>query len=131
MAPKDKKGAQPRSAHYSSHIRVSCVRRCCCRGRVPLLLSPHRVTYASCLHSSTPATNLTTHPPLTTPQPLHAQVLNVDNATAAPSLLLFFDKERYLFNAGEGIQRHFIEYKQRMKKVRVVGSCGDGRVIQL
>jgi ribonuclease Z len=44
----------------------------------------------------------------------------VDNATAAPSVLLFFDKDRYLFNAGEGIQRHFIEHKQRLKKVHVV-----------
>jgi ribonuclease Z len=43
----------------------------------------------------------------------------VDNATAAPSVLLFFDKDRYLFNAGEGIQRHFIEHKQRLKKVKV------------
>lgn len=45
------------------------------------------------------------------------QVVNVDNSTAAPSVLLFFDQHRYLFNAGEGIQRHFIEHKQRMNKV--------------
>lgn len=49
------------------------------------------------------------------------QVLNVDNVTAAPSVLLFFDKDRYLFNAGEGIQRHFIEHKQRLKKVMQLG----------
>lgn len=47
----------------------------------------------------------------------HLRVMNVDNATAAPSVLLFFDRERYLFNAGEGIQRHFFEHKQRLKKV--------------
>lgn len=46
-----------------------------------------------------------------------AQVYNVDNSTASPSVLLFFDKQRYLFNAGEGIQRHLIEYKQRLQKV--------------
>jgi ribonuclease BN (tRNA processing enzyme) len=46
------------------------------------------------------------------------QVLNVDNATASPSVLLFFDQgERYLFNAGEGLQRHMREYKVRYSKV--------------
>jgi hypothetical protein len=50
-------------------------------------------------------------------------VLNVDNATAAPSVLLFFDNNRYLFNAGEGIQRHFTEHKQRMKKVWQYPQC--------
>jgi hypothetical protein len=43
--------------------------------------------------------------------------MNVDNSTAAPSVLLLFDKQRYLFNAGEGIQRHFIEHKQRLSRV--------------
>jgi hypothetical protein len=38
-------------------------------------------------------------------------------------VLLFFDNNRYLFNAGEGIQRHFIEHKQRMKKVRQYPHC--------
>lgn len=45
------------------------------------------------------------------------QVLNVDNSTASPSVLLVLDSKRYLFNAGEGIQRHFIEYKQSLKQV--------------
>lgn len=45
------------------------------------------------------------------------QVLNVDNATAAPSVLLSSDKERFLFNAGEGIQRHFSQHKQKPTKV--------------
>ena len=46
------------------------------------------------------------------------QVLNVDNATASPSVLLFFDQgERYLFNAGEGLQRHMRECKVRYSKV--------------
>lgn len=40
------------------------------------------------------------------------------NGTASASVLLFFDKERYLFNAGEGLQRLMREYKQRMAKVR-------------
>jgi hypothetical protein len=50
------------------------------------------------------------------------QVMNIDNSTAAPSVLLLFDKQRYLFNAGEGIQRHFIEHKQRLSRV----SARDG-----
>ncbi|WIA31762.1 hypothetical protein OEZ86_002634 [Tetradesmus obliquus] len=47
----------------------------------------------------------------------HLQVLNVDNSTASPSVLLVLDSKRYLFNAGEGIQRHFIEYKQSLKQI--------------
>ncbi|KAF8070965.1 TRZ4 [Scenedesmus sp. PABB004] len=50
----------------------------------------------------------------------HAQVFNVDNRTASPSVLLTFDSARYLFNAGEGIQRHFIEYKQKMNRITTV-----------
>jgi ribonuclease BN (tRNA processing enzyme) len=50
----------------------------------------------------------------------HAQVLNVDNSTASPSVLLVLDNKRYLFNAGEGIQRHFIEYKQKMRQITSV-----------
>lgn len=49
--------------------------------------------------------------------PAVLQVLNVDNATAAPSVLLQLERQRYLFNAGEGIQRHFIEHKMKLKKV--------------
>jgi len=47
----------------------------------------------------------------------YLQVLNVDNSTAAPSLLLFFDGECYLFNVGEGMQRHLREYKVATGKV--------------
>ncbi len=47
----------------------------------------------------------------------NAQVLNVDNESASASVLLFFNQERYLFNAGEGLQRHMREYKVRMGKV--------------
>jgi ribonuclease Z len=49
----------------------------------------------------------------------------VDNSTASPSVLLFFDTSRYLFNAGEGIQRHFIEHKARMNKARNAHSLFD------
>lgn len=44
----------------------------------------------------------------------------MDNSTASPSVLLFFDKQRYLFNAGEGIQRHLIEYRKKMQKVTYI-----------
>ncbi|WIA11634.1 hypothetical protein OEZ85_011737 [Tetradesmus obliquus] len=50
----------------------------------------------------------------------HLQVFNVDNSTASPSVLLVLDNKRYLFNAGEGIQRHFIEYKQKMRQITSV-----------
>ncbi|KXZ55190.1 hypothetical protein GPECTOR_3g335 [Gonium pectorale] len=45
------------------------------------------------------------------------QVLAVDIDHTSPSVLLFFDKERYLFNAGEGIQRLFREHKIKIKQV--------------
>jgi ribonuclease BN (tRNA processing enzyme) len=53
------------------------------------------------------------------------QVINVDNSTASPSVLLVLDNKRYLFNAGEGIQRHFIENKQKMRQVGSSSSRGD------
>ncbi|KAG2496087.1 hypothetical protein HYH03_005690 [Edaphochlamys debaryana] len=45
------------------------------------------------------------------------QVLPLDIDHTSPSILLFFDKERYLFNAGEGIQRLFREHKLKIKQV--------------
>jgi len=56
---------------------------------------------------------------------LTIQVLNVDNSTASPSVLLFTDKERYLFNAGEGIQRHFLEYRLKINKVAVAAAAAS------
>ncbi|KAL6762208.1 hypothetical protein V8C86DRAFT_2522363 [Haematococcus lacustris] len=47
----------------------------------------------------------------------YVQVLATDVDHNSPSLLLFLDKEgRYLFNAGEGLQRMFRENKLRMQK---------------
>jgi hypothetical protein len=47
-----------------------------------------------------------------------AQVLALDVDHTSPSLLLFLDKERYLFNAGEGIQRLFREHRKKITEVR-------------
>ncbi|GFH16359.1 uncharacterized protein HaLaN_12762, partial [Haematococcus lacustris] len=48
----------------------------------------------------------------------YVQVLATDVDHNSPSLLLFLDKEgRYLFNAGEGLQRMFRENKLRMQKL--------------
>lgn len=55
-----------------------------------------------------------------------AQVLNVDNSCASASLLLFFDQERYIFNVGEGMQRHMREYKVNLQKVGWGGDCRRG-----
>ncbi|GBF96657.1 hypothetical protein Rsub_09290 [Raphidocelis subcapitata] len=46
------------------------------------------------------------------------QILNADNSTASPSVLLVFDSERYMFNCGEGLQRLASESKARLTKVR-------------
>ncbi|KAJ3339301.1 hypothetical protein HDU93_008408 [Gonapodya sp. JEL0774] len=45
----------------------------------------------------------------------HAQLLSAHSADSSPSLLLSFDTARYLFNAGEGIQRIAIsEHKKNL-----------------
>ena len=65
---------------------------------------------ADALQFSTPRT--------TGPTPL-PQVLASDVEGHSPSLMLFIDKEgRYLFNAGEGLQRIMRERKLKMQKVR-------------
>lgn len=58
-------------------------------------------------------------PPLATladGAPAAAQVIVPDSAHTAPSVLLVFDKERYLFNAGEGLQRIFCQHRLRVSK---------------
>jgi ribonuclease Z len=45
------------------------------------------------------------------------QVLGTDNGDASPSILVFFDNHRYLFNVGEGAQRFCLEHKVRIAKV--------------
>eukprot|EP00198_Chlamydomonas_reinhardtii_P000339 XP_001689674.1 RNase Z-like protein [Chlamydomonas reinhardtii] len=45
------------------------------------------------------------------------QVLPMDIEHTSPAVLLFFDKERYLFNAGEGIQRLFREHRLKIRQV--------------
>ncbi|GLC37922.1 hypothetical protein PLESTF_000610300 [Pleodorina starrii] len=47
----------------------------------------------------------------------YLQVLSVDVDHTSPSVLLFFNNERYLFNAGEGIQRLFREHKIKITQI--------------
>jgi hypothetical protein len=55
------------------------------------------------------------------PPPLlpRLQVLGVgtDTGTSVPSVLLFFDRQRFLFNAGEGFQRFCVEHRIKLAKV--------------
>ena len=50
------------------------------------------------------------------------QVLGVgsDTGCTVPSALLFFDRHRYLFNAGEGFQRFCVEHKVKLTKITSV-----------
>jgi ribonuclease Z len=50
------------------------------------------------------------------------QILGVgnDTATSTPSALLFFDRQRYLFNAGEGFQRFCVEHRLKLARVSAV-----------
>ncbi|GIL91146.1 hypothetical protein Vretifemale_18806, partial [Volvox reticuliferus] len=47
----------------------------------------------------------------------YLQVLALDIDHTSPSVLLFFNNERYLFNAGEGIQRLFREHKIKISQI--------------
>jgi len=52
----------------------------------------------------------------------HVQILGVgtDTGCTVPSVLLFFDRKRYLFNVGEGFQRFCVEHKIKLTKVTSV-----------
>ncbi len=46
--------------------------------------------------------------------------LGTDTGDSAPSVLLFFDHYRFLFNAGEGFQRFCVQHRIRMGKTSSV-----------
>lgn len=46
--------------------------------------------------------------------------MGTDTGTTAPSVLLFFDRQRYLFNAGEGFQRFCVEHKLKLGRISAV-----------
>lgn len=45
------------------------------------------------------------------------QVLGADTGDSTPTLLVFFDSKRYLFNCGEGTQRFCTEHRVRLARV--------------
>lgn len=49
----------------------------------------------------------------------YVQILGtgMDTHDTAPSVLLFFDKQRFIFNAGEGLQRFCTEHKIKLSKI--------------
>ncbi|TPX59210.1 hypothetical protein SpCBS45565_g07802 [Spizellomyces sp. 'palustris'] len=47
----------------------------------------------------------------------YIQILGTQTGDTTPSVLVFFDSQRYLFNAGEGTQRFCIENKVRLGKL--------------
>ena len=51
-------------------------------------------------------------------QPHAAQVLGLglDTGDTAPSVLLFFDNLRFLFNVGEGFQRFCVQHRVKLSK---------------
>nr|DAD27608.1 TPA_asm: hypothetical protein HUJ06_029076 [Nelumbo nucifera] len=50
---------------------------------------------------------------------LFSQILGtgMDTQDTSPSVLLFFDKQRFIFNAGEGLQRFCTEHKIKLSKI--------------
>ncbi|OMO69077.1 zinc phosphodiesterase ELAC protein 2-like protein [Corchorus olitorius] len=49
----------------------------------------------------------------------YVQILGIgmDTHDTTPSVLLFFDKQRFIFNAGEGLQRFCTEHKIKLSKI--------------
>ncbi|XP_040966559.1 tRNAse Z TRZ4, mitochondrial-like [Gossypium hirsutum] len=49
----------------------------------------------------------------------YIQILGVgmDTHDTMPSILLFFDRQRFIFNAGEGLQRFCAEHKIKLSKI--------------
>ncbi|XP_071712234.1 tRNase Z TRZ3, mitochondrial [Rutidosis leptorrhynchoides] len=49
----------------------------------------------------------------------YVQILGtgLDTQDTSPSVLLFFDKQRFIFNAGEGLQRYCTEHKIKLSKI--------------
>ncbi|GMJ05211.1 tRNAse Z4 [Hibiscus trionum] len=43
--------------------------------------------------------------------------IGMDTHDTVPSILLFFDKQRFIFNAGEGLQRFCTEHKIKLSKI--------------
>ncbi|XP_071735984.1 tRNAse Z TRZ4, mitochondrial-like isoform X2 [Rutidosis leptorrhynchoides] len=41
----------------------------------------------------------------------------LDTQDTSPLVLLFFDKQRFIFNAGEGLQRYCTEHKIKLSKI--------------
>ncbi|CAA3033201.1 zinc phosphodiesterase ELAC 2, partial [Olea europaea subsp. europaea] len=41
----------------------------------------------------------------------------MDAQDTSPSVLLFFDKQRFIFNVGEGFQRFCTEHKIKLSKI--------------
>jgi len=51
---------------------------------------------------------------------IFAQIIGGSTLDSSPSVLLFFDNKRYLFNCGEGTQRFCTEYKVRLTKIGTI-----------
>ncbi|KAG1335050.1 tRNAse Z TRZ4, mitochondrial [Cocos nucifera] len=53
----------------------------------------------------------------------YVQILGtgMDTQDTSPSVLLFFDKQRFIFNAGEGLQRFCTEHKIKLSKINIWG----------
>lgn len=51
---------------------------------------------------------------------IYAQVLGTATGDSTPTILIFFDQKRFLFNCGEGTQRFCTEHKIRLARIKDV-----------
>eukprot|EP01100_Stratorugosa_tubuloviscum_P005399 TRINITY_DN2415_c0_g4_i2.p1 TRINITY_DN2415_c0_g4~~TRINITY_DN2415_c0_g4_i2.p1 ORF type:complete len:104 (+),score=25.16 TRINITY_DN2415_c0_g4_i2:69-380(+) len=49
----------------------------------------------------------------------YIQILGTCNGDSLPSILLFLDNFRFIFNCGEGLQRFCVEHKVRLAKTNL------------
>ncbi|MCD7462440.1 hypothetical protein HAX54_048544 [Datura stramonium] len=73
-------------------------------------------SYPSRMSNSNPQNNVLRH---STNTEAYVQILGtgMDTQETSPSVLLFFDNERFIFNAGEGLQRFCMEHKIKLSQV--------------
>lgn len=51
---------------------------------------------------------------------IYLQILGTDTIDSVPSFTLIFEKQRYLFNCGEGTQRFCAEHKAKFSKMNTI-----------
>ena len=121
--------ATSRCAHHLSWRRcfhvaaaMDCRARCCSSGRCDMRARHSRTSCYTSISTGRHARAKTAHVWTNVLPCRRVQVLGLgtDTGDSAPSVLLFFDHYRFLFNAGEGFQRFCVQHRIRMGKTTAI-----------